>query len=368
MLATMVFRTGLLDAADACDIGVPAVPLQRLHGDAATTALERAGVDVAIGAAVKSTDGRRVVLDDGTQEADAVVVAVSHDTVASLVPAGAVDTEAIAGLGMSPIVNLHVHYDRRVLHERFAAAEARSPLQWLFDRTEAGEGVQGQLVSVSLSGAAADIGEPLATLRERYLPAFDREDVFVRHYLAILTPEQKASTARWIRSKQRYDGSWATFFGGPPDLSTTVEAYVALRLAGDAERADHMRRAAEMVRDLGGVERTRVFTRMWLSLLSLWSWEEVPALPPEQILLPARAPLSIYSFGCWARQTLVALSIASALKPTVGVPFGIRELQTGVPAEAPNEPIARAFTALDRGLHRYEHKPIAPLRRRALRT
>ena len=174
MLATMVFRTGLLDAADACDIGVPAVPLQRLHGDAATTALERAGVDVAIGAAVKSTDGRRVVLDDGTQEADAVVVAVPHDTVASLVPAGAVDTEAKAGLGMSPIVNLHVHYDRRVLHERFAAAEARSPLQWLFDRTEASEVAQGQLVSVSLSGAAADIGEPLATLRERYLPALER--------------------------------------------------------------------------------------------------------------------------------------------------------------------------------------------------
>ena len=174
MLATMVFRTGLLDAADACDIGVPAVPLQRLHGDAATTALERAGVDVAIGAAVKSTDGRRVVLDDGTQEADAVVVAVPHDTVASLVPAGAVDTEAMAGLGMSPIVNLHVHYDRRVLHERFAAAEARSPLQWLFDRTEASEVAQGQLVSVSLSGAAADIGEPLATLRERYLPALER--------------------------------------------------------------------------------------------------------------------------------------------------------------------------------------------------
>src|SRR5439155_1642662 len=84
-------------------------------------------------------------------------------------------------------------------------------------------------------------------------------------------------------------------------------------------------------------------------LLSLWSWEEVPALPPEQILLPPRAPLSIYSFGCWTRQTLVALSIASALNPTVGVPFGIRELQTGVPAETPNEPIARAFTALVRG-------------------
>jgi len=196
----------------------------------------------------------------------------------------------------------------------------------------------------------------------------DAEDLFVRHYLGILTREQTASSARWIRSKQRYDGSWATFFGGPADLSTTVEAYVALRLAGDGENAEHMRRASELIRDLGGVERTRVFTRMWLSLLSLWSWQDVPALPPEQILLPARAPLSIYSFGCWARQTLVALSIASALKPSVAVPFGIRELRTGGATDTPNEPIARAFTALDRGLHRYEHRPIAPLRRRALRA
>ncbi len=174
LLATMVFRTGLLDAADACDIGVPAVPLQRLHGDAATTALARANVPVMLGAEVKSADGRRVVLEDGAHEADAVVVAVPHDAVASLVPPGAVDADAMAGLGMSPIVNLHVHYDRRVLDERFAAAEARSPLQWLFDRTESSEVATGQLVSVSLSGAAADIGEPLATLRERYLPALER--------------------------------------------------------------------------------------------------------------------------------------------------------------------------------------------------
>src|SRR5207247_10489744 len=127
--------------------------------------------------------------------------------------------------------------------------------------------------------------------------------------------------ARWSRAKQPEDGSWATFFGGPADLSTTAEAYVALRLAGDSADAAHMREAAELVRDEGGIERTRVFTRMWLSLLSLWSWEDVPVLPPEQILLPPRAPLSIYSFGCWARQTLVALSIASALRPRVAVPL-----------------------------------------------
>ncbi len=143
----------------------------------------------------------------------------------------------------------------------------------------------------------------------------DSEDLFLRHFLRISDPRQTAATARWIRSKQREDGSWATFHGGPADVSTTVEAYVALRLAGDAADDPHMRRAAACVRSLGGIEATRVFTRMWLSLLGLWNWATVPVLPPEQMFLPARAPLSIYAFGCWARQTLVALQVATALRP-----------------------------------------------------
>ncbi len=197
----------------------------------------------------------------------------------------------------------------------------------------------------------------------------DAEDLFLRHYLALLGPRQTEATARWIRSKQREDGSWATFYGGPPDLSTTAEAYVALRIAGDPPDAEHMRRAAELVRDTGGIEASRVFTRMWLSLLGLWSWDEVPVLPPEQMLLPARAPLSIYSFGCWARQTIVALQLATALRPARQVAFAIDELRTGRdPADAPGDGWARVFGLLDRGLHRYQRRPIRSLRSRALRA
>src|SRR5437762_8601987 len=124
--STMVFRTGLLDAADACDVGVPAVPLQRLHGDAATAALERAGVRVALGTPAHAVDGTKVTFDDGAEQADAVVVAVPHDSVARLVPDGAVDADALERLGFSPIVNLHVHFERSVLDEPFAAAESAS--------------------------------------------------------------------------------------------------------------------------------------------------------------------------------------------------------------------------------------------------
>jgi squalene-hopene/tetraprenyl-beta-curcumene cyclase len=184
----------------------------------------------------------------------------------------------------------------------------------------------------------------------------DAEDLFLRHHLGLLDATIVEETARWIRSRQREDGSFATFYGGPADVSTTVEAYVALRLAGDPVDADHMRRAADVVAELGGLESTRVFTRMWLSLLGLWSWDAVPVLPPEQILLPDRAPLSIYSFGCWARQTIVALQVATTLKPSTPVPFALDELERGTPQPRP---------LLDRVLH--GRHPLRPLRRRALR-
>jgi squalene-hopene/tetraprenyl-beta-curcumene cyclase len=183
----------------------------------------------------------------------------------------------------------------------------------------------------------------------------DAEDIFLRHYLRL--PDVAETTRRsavWIRSKQRPDGSWATFFGGPADLSTTVEAYVALRIAGDPPEAAHMRRAAAFVRDAGCAERSRVFTRMWLSLLSLWSWNDVPMLPPEQILLPVSAPLSIYAFGCWARQTIVALQIVTALQPSTTVEFEIPELLTHSPAPP---------HILDRTLRLYERRPLGALRR-----
>jgi squalene-hopene/tetraprenyl-beta-curcumene cyclase len=195
----------------------------------------------------------------------------------------------------------------------------------------------------------------------------DAEDLFLRRYLGLLDPGTAAATAIWLRSRQRPDGSWATYYGGPGDLSTTVEAYVGLRLAGDPADAGHMLRASAFVREAGGAGSSRVFTRMWLALLGLWSWADVPTLPPEQVLLPARAPLSIYSFGCWARQTIVALSVVTALRPAVSRPFGIDELRGGGKAPAPPaDGWGRAFAALDHALHLYGKRPAASLRRHAL--
>ena len=154
----------------------------------------------------------------------------------------------------------------------------------------------------------------------------DAEDMLLREFLGIRREDETERSAAWIRSQQREDGTWTKFHDGPGDLSTTIEAYWALRLAGDPPQAPHMRRAGEFIRAEGGIEHARVFTRVWLALFGLWSWERVPALPPEVVLLPTRVPLNIYDFACWARQTIVALSLVKAARPVRPLPFDLQEL------------------------------------------
>jgi squalene-hopene/tetraprenyl-beta-curcumene cyclase len=197
----------------------------------------------------------------------------------------------------------------------------------------------------------------------------DAEDLLLRQFLGIRTDDETARAATWIRSQQRDDGTWANYYRGPGDLSTTVEAYVALRLAGDPADAGHMQRAADFVRDLGGVERSRVFTRVWLALFGKWSWDDLPVLPPELIFFPPWMPLNVYDFGCWARQTVVALTVVGAHRPVRHLPVEIDELRTGAPA-LPGHPATTwpgFFERTDRVLHRYERRPLRSLRRLALR-
>ena len=87
----------------------------------------------------------------------------------------------------------------------------------------------------------------------------DAEDMLLREFLGIRRDDETERSAAWIRSQQRADGTWANFHGGPGELSTTIEAYWALRLAGDPPEAEHMRAAARFVCAEGGIARsTRV--------------------------------------------------------------------------------------------------------------
>lgn len=198
----------------------------------------------------------------------------------------------------------------------------------------------------------------------------DAEDMLLREFLGIRRADETERSAAWIRSQQRSDGTWSNFYEGPGDLSSTIEAYWALRLAGDPPDAEHMRSAAEFVRAHGGLAQARVFTHLWLALFGLWSWDRVPALPPEIVLLPERFPLNVYDFACWARQTIVALSLVKAHRPVRALPFGLSELEAPPPAAPPEaaEPRSRRTSwlkVLDRVLRVYERHPLGPLRRLA---
>ncbi|MEU4509159.1 squalene--hopene cyclase [Nonomuraea wenchangensis] len=196
----------------------------------------------------------------------------------------------------------------------------------------------------------------------------DAEDLLLRQFLGIRTERDTAEAGRWIRSQQRADGTWATFHEGPADLSTTVEAYAALRLAGDPPDAAHMRAARGQILDMGGVEASRVFTRIWLALFGEWPWRRLPVMPPELMFLPPWFPLNIYDWACWARQTIVPLTVVTACRPVRRLPFDLAELRTGrEPRRAAGGGWERAFGVLDRALHRYERRPSPVLRRAALR-
>jgi len=196
-LAATVVKTGLLGKNNAADIGVPALPLGELHGDAGAALLAKLGAQVHLNAKVTAVDplegAFRVRLarpadaagsadavdaaDAAEFLADAVVLAVPHEAAARLIPVGALPPETVeswAGLGASPIVNVHVIYDRPVTDLPFAAA-VDSPVQWVFDRTAISglsrSGTGQQYLAISLSAADEYVDVPAAQLRELFIPA-----------------------------------------------------------------------------------------------------------------------------------------------------------------------------------------------------
>lgn len=178
-LAAMVFKTGLLSEPGAADIGWSRVPLGDLHDGLARKALDSAGVRTELrtraGALSRDAGGRWSVQVPGeTLTADAVVLAVPQREAHALLPDGALDDPGrLLRIGTAPILNVHVVYDRKVLAAPFLTALG-TPLQWVFDRTEAAGLTDGQYLAVSQSAAQDEIDAPVATLRERYLPELER--------------------------------------------------------------------------------------------------------------------------------------------------------------------------------------------------
>ena len=148
------------------------------------------------------------------------------------------------------------------------------------------------------------------------------QHLFWHHVLGLRTPELDRKIANELLARQRADGTWAIWFDGPGDLSTTVEAYAALKLAG----VDPGPQARDFIRSRGGIAKTRIFTKCFLALLGQWPWQRVTPIPVELVLFPPGAPFSIYNFSCWARGTFVPLAACRALRPVRHADVELREI------------------------------------------
>jgi squalene-hopene/tetraprenyl-beta-curcumene cyclase len=201
------------------------------------------------------------------------------------------------------------------------------------------------------------------------------EYLMLLHFAGIVDPERDRKIANHILKHQRPDGTWAIHWGGKGDLSTTVEAYFALKLAGFPADDPRLERARRFIVANGGVGATRFFTKIFLALFGQYGWKAVPSIPVEILLLPPWFPLNIYNFSSWARATFVPLSIVLDAKPVRAVPEGrgVRELSGLGPTDGsspgrvgPVLPWKKFFAWLDRLIKATEESPLRAFRKEGL--
>ena len=183
------------------------------------------------------------------------------------------------------------------------------------------------------------------------------EYVLLVHYLAE-TPnlELERKIGVYLRRIQGAHGGWPLYHEGAFDISATVKAYFALKMIGDDINAPHMAQAREEIHKRGGAIKANVFTRILLALYGQCSWNDVPTVPPELILLPRWFPVHLSKMSYWARTVIVPLLVLCARRPLAKNPRDIHvdELFVpGVPAASPRAPHQSAgwsafFGALDR--------------------
>lgn len=119
----------------------------------------------------------------------------------------------------------------------------------------------------------------------------------------------------YLRQEQRDHGGWELFYGDGGELSTTVEAYMALRLLGVSADDPALKRAKAFILAHGGISKTRIFTKLHLALIGCYNWRGIPSLPPWLMLLPHEFPVNIYEMSSWARGSTVPLLIVCDRKP-----------------------------------------------------
>jgi len=200
--------------------------------------------------------------------------------------------------------------------------------------------------------------------------------IYYLHVLGKEEPIRVAKLANYVRSKQLDDGGWSIYPGGPSELNATCKAYFALKLAGDDPNSAHLTAARAIIHGLGGLELTNSYVRFYLALAGAVSWELVPAIPAELMLLPNWFFINIYEMSSWTRGIVIPMAILSAIRPDWRLPSHahvdelFKDSSRKKAAFAWSEKVVswkNFFLALDRAFKVYEKSPWKPFRKRALR-
>ncbi|MEI8574938.1 squalene--hopene cyclase [Methylomonas sp. LW13] len=153
------------------------------------------------------------------------------------------------------------------------------------------------------------------------------EYIMMMHYLDDIDEELQRKMAVYLRSRQAEDGSYPLFTGGPGDISGSVKAYYALKMAGDAIDAPHMVKLREWILSQGGAARANVFTRIALAIFEQLPWRGVPYIPVEIMLLPSWFPFHLDKVSYWSRTVMVPLFIMCTLKAKAKNPHKVNVLE-----------------------------------------
>jgi squalene-hopene/tetraprenyl-beta-curcumene cyclase len=205
----------------------------------------------------------------------------------------------------------------------------------------------------------------------------ESEFVLLLAFLSKLDDPRIKLLANYLLKRQLPGGGWANYTDGPAEISVSVKAYFALKIAGHAADEPHMTRAAEVIRELGGAEATNSFTRFYLALLGQVPYSACPSVPAEIILLPRWFYFNVYAMSAWSRTIFVPLSVVDAYKPVTHLPesMHVRELFLA-PPETPRWPAkptkqwfswTNFFLGVDWCFKKLEQWGLTPLRRRAVR-
>lgn len=204
----------------------------------------------------------------------------------------------------------------------------------------------------------------------------ESEYILLMGFLGREKENRVRKAARYILRQERPDGAWSCYPGGPVDLSVSVKAYFALKLAGHDPESPPMRRARAAILALGGAASCNSFTKFYLALLGQFPYENCATVPPEMMFLPRWLYFNLYAMSSWTRTIVVPLSIFSACKPVRKLPaeLSIPELFLQSPSTKlwPHPPTRRLLTitnfflAVDQLIKVYESFGNQPLRKLAV--